>query len=57
MYIAKEAFRTPEAKYSKGDEVPFLDIWLDAGLIEEAGEKKPEQKAKLETKPQKRTTK
>ena len=57
MYVAKEAFNTPSGKYKVGDEVPFIDIWLEAGLIEEATETKPQPKAKLETKPAKRTTK
>jgi hypothetical protein len=57
MYVAAQAFKTPSGHYKKGDEVPFIDVWLEAGLIEQAEEIKPEPKAKLETKPAKRTTK
>lgn len=57
MYVAKEAFNTPGTRFKKGDTVPFIELWFDAGLIEKVTDTKPHQKIELETKPAKRTSK
>ena len=55
MFIATQDFNSPaQGRKKKGDPVEYNTTWYDAGLIEEATEAKPEPKAKVETKPQKK---
>jgi len=54
MYIAtKDINSFMYGKIKKGDEAPFHQSWLNAGLIKEGHKSKPEPKKSKATKPRK----
>jgi len=54
MYIATQDITSyKHGKIKKGQQAPFNESWLDAGLIKEGKEKKPQPRKQVETKPHK----